>query len=374
MVKVEPQKVTVPKRTVFLNNVRRNLYINFVQDDRYKLLWSGFCVTISLVLAAGVFGTILSAAICFLRIKGNRLAEAFASLYVRIFRGIPIVALLLVLYYIVFKNSKLEAFAISVIAFSIDFAAYTSEIFRSGIGAVPEGQARAAKALSLPAELSGGQQQRVAIIRSVAMDPHIILFDEPTSALDPTMVGEVLTVIRDLAQNGMTMLIVTHEMRFAKDVSNRVFFLDEGIVYEEGSPQQIFEAPQKDKTRQFINHLQVFRETLSEKGCDFPALITKIEQFGYRHMISRKTVNKALHVIEELCLNTILPNLASEGEADILIEYSDTGDMDLTVTYKGPDKDPLDAADEISLKLIRHSCKEIKYRYSDGVCRVKAQI
>ena len=101
------------------------------------------------------------------------------------------------------------------------------------------------KALSYPSELSGGQQQRAAIVRAVAMEPKVLLFDEPTSALDPTMVGEVLAVIRNLARQGMTMMIVTHEMKFAREVSNRVFYMDEGIIYEEGTPEQIFEHPEK---------------------------------------------------------------------------------------------------------------------------------
>ena len=101
----------------------------------------------------------------------------------------------------------------------------------------------AEKAESFPDELSGGQKQRVAIARCLAMEPEIVLFDEPTSALDPTMVSEVLAVIRRLARDGMTMAIVTHEMDFARDVSNRVFYMDEGTIYEEGTPQQIFENP-----------------------------------------------------------------------------------------------------------------------------------
>ena len=109
------------------------------------------------------------------------------------------------------------------------------------------------KAEALPEELSGGQKQRVAIARALAMDPDILLFDEPTSALDPTMVGEVLSVIKDLAKSGMTMLIVTHEMRFARDVSTRVFYMDEGVIYEEGSPDEIFSAPKREKTREFLS-------------------------------------------------------------------------------------------------------------------------
>jgi len=109
------------------------------------------------------------------------------------------------------------------------------------------------KADSFPGQLSGGQKQRVAIARALAMDPEVMLFDEPTSALDPEMVGEVLQVMKDLAANGMTMVIVTHEMGFAKEVADRVFFIDQGIIMEQGTPQQIFEAPQNERTKSFLS-------------------------------------------------------------------------------------------------------------------------
>ena len=108
----------------------------------------------------------------------------------------------------------------------------------------------AEKALNLPDELSGGQKQRVAIARCLAMEPEVILFDEPTSALDPTMVSEVLAVIRRLAKAGMTMLVVTHEMEFARNISTRVFYMDEGIIYEEGSPSRYLK-PAKRKDQSF---------------------------------------------------------------------------------------------------------------------------
>jgi polar amino acid transport system ATP-binding protein len=104
-----------------------------------------------------------------------------------------------------------------------------------------------------PASLSGGQQQRVAIARSMAMDPSIILFDEPTSALDPELVGEVLEVMKKLAQEGMTMVIVTHEMGFAREVADRVVFIDQGIIQEQGTPEQIFTAPQNPRTAAFLS-------------------------------------------------------------------------------------------------------------------------
>ncbi len=103
-----------------------------------------------------------------------------------------------------------------------------------------------------PSQLSGGQKQRVAIARALSIDPELILFDEPTSALDPEMIGEVLKTMKDLAKSGLTMIIVTHEMEFARDVSDRVIFMDKGIIAEEGSSKQIFENPQEERTKEFL--------------------------------------------------------------------------------------------------------------------------
>jgi polar amino acid transport system ATP-binding protein len=109
------------------------------------------------------------------------------------------------------------------------------------------------KADAYPAQLSGGQKQRVAIARALAMDPEIMLFDEPTSALDPEMVGEVLDVMKDLAKSGMTMVIVTHEMGFAREVASRVLFIDQGVVMESGTPDQVFNHPQNERTQNFLS-------------------------------------------------------------------------------------------------------------------------
>ncbi|MDP4086956.1 MAG: amino acid ABC transporter ATP-binding protein [Bacillota bacterium] len=106
-----------------------------------------------------------------------------------------------------------------------------------------------------PDELSGGQQQRVAIARALAMKPEVMLFDEPTSALDPEMVGEVLKVMNDLANEGMTMVVVTHEMGFAKEVGDRVIFMDEGIIIEEGKPMELFESPKHERTKSFLSKI-----------------------------------------------------------------------------------------------------------------------
>lgn len=106
-----------------------------------------------------------------------------------------------------------------------------------------------------PAQLSGGQQQRVAIARALAMDPHVMLFDEATSALDPELVRDVLDVMRSLARDGMTMMVVTHEMKFARDVADRVIFMDGGVIVEQGTPEDVFEHPQSERTKDFLGHI-----------------------------------------------------------------------------------------------------------------------
>ncbi|WP_026576012.1 amino acid ABC transporter ATP-binding protein [Bacillus sp. UNC438CL73TsuS30] len=107
-----------------------------------------------------------------------------------------------------------------------------------------------------PAQLSGGQQQRVGIARALAMEPEVMLFDEPTSALDPELVGEVLKVMKDLAQEGMTMIVVTHEMRFAREAADEVIFMDQGVVVERNKPEEIFTNPKEERTRKFLNMIQ----------------------------------------------------------------------------------------------------------------------
>ncbi len=109
------------------------------------------------------------------------------------------------------------------------------------------------RADSYPAQLSGGQKQRIAIVRALCMEPEVMLFDEPTSALDPEMVGEVLDVMKSLAREGMTMIVVTHEMGFAREVSNRVMFMDEGIIMEENSPEELFSAPRSERLKSFLS-------------------------------------------------------------------------------------------------------------------------
>ena len=187
----------------------------------------------------------------------------------------------------------------------------------------------AAKEDAFPDELSGGQQQRVAIARCLSMDPEIILFDEPTSALDPTMVSEVLGVIRRLASDGMTMAIVTHEMKFARDVSTRILYMDEGIIYEEGTPAQIFDNPQKENTRTFIHRIRNFYYHIADNEFDFYDMRAGLEAFCNKHFFQHKQINNLSLTIEET-LQLCLKEGDTERRNQIL---NKTGGLELTVAF-----------------------------------------
>ena len=175
------------------------------------------------------------------------------------------------------------------------------------------------KAGSMPSQLSGGQKQRIAIARCLSMDPEVILFDEPTSALDPTMVSEVLGVIRTLANQGMTMVIVTHEMRFARDVSTRIFYMDQGIVYEEGTPEQIFDNPVKERTKVFINRIHDYHYMITSPLYDLYELQGGLVQFCSKYFLPYDTQNKVQLLVEEVL--QIVP--LDKGEIDLAVRYSE---------------------------------------------------
>ena len=226
----------------------------------------------------------------------------------------------------------------------------------------------ASKAMNYPNELSGGQQQRVAIARGIVMNPEIILFDEPTSALDPTTIGEVLTVIRKLARKGMTMVIVTHEISFARDVSDRIFYVDEGIIYEEGTPTEIFQNPTKEKTRQFIGHLKVLDIEIKGAIFDLGGAVTQIEDFGYRHMLERTTISKLNVITEELGAIILVDKYQEETDAKMTFSYKEeTGTMDIKVTFKGEKFNPLTEGDPVSVSIIKRAVGDLEYRYEDGL-------
>ena len=189
----------------------------------------------------------------------------------------------------------------------------------------------AGRGLKYPNELSGGQQQRVAIARTLAMHPDIILFDEPTSALDPTMVGEVLAVIKKLADDGMTMMIATHEMSFAKKVSTRVMYLDEHTLYEDGPPSQVFDAPQRPRTREFIYKIRNFNYHIDGSAFDLFEFQARMEAFLHRQMFAEKRIHNHQLVSEEVIFHMLFPLGGTKNtQADFSLSYSaelDTAEM-----------------------------------------------
>jgi polar amino acid transport system ATP-binding protein len=234
----------------------------------------------------------------------------------------------------------------------------------------------AEKGNHFPDELSGGQKQRVAIARCLAMDPEVILFDEPTSALDPTMVREVLSVIRKLAKDGMTMLIVTHEMDFARDVSNRVFYMDSGGIHEEGTPEQIFQNPQRQKTRAFINRTRGLSFAIRSEDFDFYGMNAEIESFCEKQILSKRHRQNLLLLVEELL--QVYRAFLGHGVMTIGIEYSErSGRLDVICEQEGPDRNPLQGdhlPDEIGLMIIRSLVDELQYSYSEGFSQLSMTV
>ncbi|MBO5564180.1 MAG: amino acid ABC transporter ATP-binding protein [Lachnospiraceae bacterium] len=220
----------------------------------------------------------------------------------------------------------------------------------------------AGRELRYPDQLSGGQKQRVAIARTLAMDPEVILLDEPTSALDPAMVGEVQAVIRDLAQSGKTMLIVTHEMNFARAICNRVFFMDEGGIYEDGTPEQIFEHPEKERTRRFIQKLKVLEIQVDEKDFDYIGAGSQIDQYCLKNDIPSRTKYRIRLAFEELVQQILYGTEALPVR--FVAEYTEAEEKTaITVTYGGGALDPAEKGDGLSFNVLKQSVDEMEYTY-----------
>ena len=218
------------------------------------------------------------------------------------------------------------------------------------------------KAYNYPDELSGGQKQRVAIARALAMDPEIILLDEPTSALDPTMVGEVQAVIRELAKKGLTLMIVTHEMKFAREIANRVFYMDEGGIYEDGTPEEIFDNPKREKTIRFIKKLKVFESLITSKDFDFIGFNNSLEEFCKKNQVSQKSILRAESVFEELGVQIIFSNVQDEFKLHVTLEYSqESKTLTMLLKYDGEKFNVNDSDNFISLKIAKNASQSIEY-------------
>jgi len=214
------------------------------------------------------------------------------------------------------------------------------------------------QALQYPARLSGGQKQRAAIARALSTDPEIILFDEPTSALDPLTVGEVEAVIAQLSCRGRTMMIVTHSMEFARSVSNRVFYMDQGGIYEDGTPEQIFEHPQRERTRRFINRLSALDLMITSENHNFAEEVGKIHAFCMEKGLSAQRIINACAAYEEI-INIIYNYYMPEDRTvHITFEHNRADDSLLcsVVSYslKGRHQNEADLIHSMEYKLLVH--------------------
>ncbi len=220
------------------------------------------------------------------------------------------------------------------------------------------------KLLSYPDEISGGQKQRVAIARALAMEPELILLDEPTSALDPTNVGEVKSVINSLAKRRMTMIIVTHDMSFAKEIATKVLYLDEGVVYESGSPEEVFDDPEKELTRRFMRQLKALNWELVGKEPDFPELMSELEDFCGRMRLPLSQTYHLETAVEEICIEKILPTAPEDSRIELTVEYSERDkSASVSVCYNGEARDVFAETqeDDYSERMIRNAVTDIVY-------------
>lgn len=228
------------------------------------------------------------------------------------------------------------------------------------------------RATHMPDQLSGGQKQRVAIARALAMEPEVMLFDEPTSALDPTMVDEVETVIKRLVDSGMTSIIVTHEMRFARNIASNILFLAEGGVYEEGSPDQIFDNPQKDLTRRFIYRSRMYEEALNKTDIDIYELCSRIRQYAIAYGLTRKQSKG----IEYFCEELIYPLIMFNNAVLRIIADENRNEYSITAEFKGLNKDPLslECIDELGLSIVKAYSSSLNSSCINGIWQINATI
>lgn len=215
------------------------------------------------------------------------------------------------------------------------------------------------KIRAMPSTLSGGQKQRVAIARCLAMEPDILLLDEPTSALDPAMTAEVLAIVRKLAQTGLTLMLVTHEMNFAREFASRVLYMDEYGIYEQGAPEHIFDAPQKPKTISFINRLKIFEEHIESAGFDLVGMNARVEVYFQKYGLEKKRLHNLQLLLEELLVLMFREHFAeSQPDIALAIQYSSVSkEVKISMDYIGPEFNPFERdGEDLGVMLIRGLC------------------
>ena len=234
------------------------------------------------------------------------------------------------------------------------------------------------RAHAWPTVLSGGQQQRIAICRCLMMEPTVLLFDEPTSALDPTMVGEVLAVIRMLAKRDMGMLIVTHEMNFAREVASRVLFFGEGGIYEQGTPAEIFDHPKREKTIAFINKIKYFTFEITDRNFDLMQLHGGIQNFGEKYGLSKAHSNRLQMCCEELVYELLTHCFPSSEKVDMRLEvsYAEANQCtQIVLESGGAEYNPFIQDDDgLGVTILKKMSKTIDYQRKDQLNRIEIAI
>ena len=242
----------------------------------------------------------------------------------------------------------------------------------------------AAKAKVYPGVLSGGQQQRIAICRSLMMNPKVILFDEPTSALDPTMVSEVLAAIRMLAKKNLTMIIVTHEMNFAREVATKVLFFAEGGIYEQGTPEEIFEHPAREKTIAFIQRHKYFHYEIYSRDFDLMEMQGMIWNFAEKYGLKSRYAQR----IQLCCEETIYTMMAGSYDEDdtiaiiIDVTYNETDSTSqLNLICAGKEYNPFNIIDDeenfeenLSVIVLKKLVKECSHVYENGFNKISLKL
>lgn len=213
--------------------------------------------------------------------------------------------------------------------------------------------------LNYPASLSGGQKQRAAIARAIVMNPDVFLFDEPTSALDPYMVDEVQNIMKELADEGKTMIIVTHDMKLAENVSNRVLYLDQGIVYEDDKPEIIFHNPKHTRTKAFIESLNIFKYSIHD-DFNYEEISNKLEEYIKQLQLNNRTANLLRLLLDEVICILLLENIKSKN-IRLIIGYNKTNTSFLIdIKYDGKNQNFLEINNE-SANIIKYYASSIKY-------------
>ena len=212
----------------------------------------------------------------------------------------------------------------------------------------------------MPSQLSGGQKQRAAIARTLVMDPEIILFDEPTSALDPTMVSEVESTIKWLVDGKKTMVLVTHDMNFAKDISTRIFYMDDGEIYEEGTPDEIFNHPKHSRTLAFITNQKILELVIDETDYNLNLINRKIDDYARAQNLDQSQVYSLHSIVEELVIQCVFTHFK---DANVSVSvFPDEETLQYKVKYTGEPYNPF-KENNLSMKIVNSYVSSVSYEY-----------